>query len=398
MTELAAIAGDRSPASDLDFWSDEVLADPFPYYRGLRDQGPAVWLERFSCWAIVRHKEVREVLLDAETFTSSQGLAMNAAANANVDGAMITSSDPDHKRLRRVFQRPLLPGTVGKLKDRLAGLAQTRVDELIAKDTFDGVSELAHLLPLSVVTDLVGLTEEAKGNMLGWAAALFDSAGPDNARTQAGLQVAIEAVGYLMELERSELDPEGWAANLFRAADAGEISPTEARNLLMDYTGPALDTTINGLSGALFLFAKNPDQWTRLRAEPELLNKAIEEALRLESPLRAFGRVATRDTRIGDAEIRAGDRVLVVYASANRDERRYDQPEKFDIARDARDHVAFGYGTHLCAGMHLAKLEIRTVLEALLPRVKQFHLISEERSLHNTLRGLATLILRIEPV
>jgi len=388
----------RTPVSDLDFWSDQVIAEPYPYYKALREIGPVVWLDRYGCWAAVQHKEVRTVLFDTDTFTSAQGLAMNAAANRNVEGTMILSDDPDHKRLRRVFQRPLLPGTIGKFSDRLRALAETRVDELVAKQKFDGVTQLAHFLPLTVVTDLLGLTEEGKSKMLDWAAALFNTAGPEgNPRTTESFDLAVEAVTYLTGLDRADLDPEGWGADLFRAADRGEISVTEARNMLIDYTGPALDTTINGLSGALMLFAKNPEQWDRLRADPKLVNKAIDEALRLESPIRAFSRVATRDIELGGAAVREGDRILVVYASANRDERRYSDPEQFDITRDARDHVAFGYGMHLCAGMHLAKLEIRTVLEVLIERVARFHLLSEERDLHNTLRGLSRLMLRVDP-
>lgn len=398
MTDATTIAAGRMPASAMDFWSDAVIADPYPHYRQLRELGPVVWLERYDCWAAVQHKEARAVLLDSDIFTSKQGVGMSPTATANAEGAMLFSDDPDHKRLRRVFQRPLLPGAIAKIRERLAELAEARVEALVEKREFDGVSELAHLLPLSVVTDLLGLTEQGKTNMLRWAAALFNVAGPeDNPRTIASFDMAVEAITYLMELDREELDPEGWAAALFRAADAGELSQDEARKMLMDYTGPALDTTINGLSSALWLFAKNPDQWDRLRAEPDLINKAIDETLRLESPIRAFSRVATRDVAIGGVTVREDDRVLVVYASANRDAERYADPERFDIGRDARDHIAFGYGMHLCAGMHLAKLEIRTVLEILVRKVARFHLIAEERNLHNTLRGLAKLTLRVDP-
>ncbi|MCP3731379.1 cytochrome P450 [Sphingomonas sp. MG17] len=389
----------KVPASDLDFWSDEVIADPYPHYRTLRDIGPVVWLSRYDSWAIVHHKPARDALLNAEVFTSTAGIAMNAEANRNSEGVMIFSDDPDHQRLRRVFNRPLLPGALARLKDRLSALAEARVGELIEQGEFDAVTQLAHYLPLTVVTELLGLTEQGKRNMLGWAAGLFDALGPaGNARTDSGIAIAVEAFTYLHGLKREELDPDGWAAGLFRAADAGEISQDEARTMLMDYTGPALDTTINGLSSALWLFANHPDQWDLLREKPELANRAIDEALRIESPIRAFARLLTRDHEMGGVTLRKGDRALIVYASANRDERRYPEPDRFDITRDARDHVAFGYGMHLCAGMHLAKLEIATVLNILVRRVARFHLVEARRELHNTLRGLSKLVLKVDVV
>ena len=397
MGSAHAIEG-RTPASDIDFWSDEVVSNPYPYYKQLRDLGPAVWLTRYDCWAVVRHKELRDALLNSQVFTSTAGIGMNAEANRNSEGVMIFSDDPDHARLRRVFNRPLLPGALNAMKERLARLAEQRVEELIARGAFDAIPDLAQYLPLTVVTDLVGLTEEGKRNMLHWAGGLFDALGPEgHPRTLSGIEIAVEAFTYLHGLPREALDPEGWAAGLFRAADAGDLSHEEARKMMMDYTGPALDTTINGLGNALSLFARHPEQWDLLRAEPELTNRAIEEALRLESPVRSFGRKLTRDHDMGGVAMSGGDWALMVYASGNRDERRYADPETFDIRRDARDHLAFGYGMHLCAGMHLAKLEIRTMLDVLIRRVKRFHLVEEDMVMHNLIRGRDRLVLRVDP-
>lgn len=394
----ATAVDSRTPASDIDFWSDEVIADPFPYYKQLRDLGPAVWLSRYDCWAVVRHRELRDALLNSEAFTSTAGIGMNAEANKNSEGVMIFSDDPDHARLRKVFNKPLLPGALSKLKEKLTDMAERRVEELVQKGEFEAISALAQYLPLAVVTELVGLTDEGKQNMLYWAGGLFDALGPEgHPRTVSGIEIAVEAFTYLHNLGRDELEPEGWAAGLFRAADAGELSHDEARKMMMDYTGPALDTTINGLGNALSLFAKYPEQWHRLRDDPALVNRAIEEALRVESPVRTFGRKLTRDYDMDGVRLREGDWALMVYASGNHDERRYENPEEFDIARDARDHLAFGYGMHLCAGMHLAKLEIRTMLEALIRRVRRFHLIEDDVVMHNLIRGRSKLILRVDP-
>jgi cytochrome P450 len=265
------------------------------------------------------------------------------------------------------------------------------------KDEFDGISELAHLLPLTVVTERVGFSEHGKKNMLRWAAAIFNSMGPDDSPlTAAGFEGAADAIAYLNNLDRNDLDPDGWAAALFRAADNGDLSPEKARLMLMDYLGPALDTTINGLGNALWLFARNPEQWDTLTQNPELVKRAIDEALRMESPVRGFTRVLTRDYDMDGIMLKQGERALLHYASANRDERRYEDPDRFDITRDARDHVAFGYGTHMCAGRNLGLLEISTVLKILVQRVKRIHLIRAERAQNTTLRGFSKLTLRLE--
>ena len=385
------------PVYNGDFWSDATLLDPYPVYRELRAAGPAVWLEQHGAWALTRHKVVRAALRDGELFSSAQCVALNDPSNAGAAGTMLCSDDPLHRKLRIVFTRPLMPAALKRLQERLTALVEKRVEELVRRKRFDAVSDLAHFLPLTVVTELVGLSEEGKSQMLRWAAGMFDSMGPiTHERTVRGLEITMEAIGYIMNLSREELDPDGWGAALFAAADDGKITPVQAQTMLLDYLAPALDTTINASSSAIWLFAQHPDQWSKLRHNPALVSAAIDEVLRLESPIRAFSRYVTRDHIIGEAHLRAGDRAMMFYACANRDERRYPDPDLFDIGRDARDHLGFGHGTHICAGMHLARMEVTLLLEALMKQVEGFTLLEAERNPHNTLRGLARLIVEIE--
>ena len=387
-----------APTSDIDLWSTEQLDNPYASYKALRDAGPAVWLNLHHVWALTRFSSVREALLKADAFTSTEGVTMNSEINRASKGLMLTSDDPEHRRLRRVFIRPLTPAAVGTLRDRLTALAEERIDELIELGEFDAVTQLAHYLPLTVVTELVGLGPEGRQSMLKWAAGLFDAQGPESyPLTISGTKVGMEAFGYLGNLKREELLPDGWAAALFRAADEGELSHAEARSMLLDYTAPALDTTINGLSSALWLLGHHPAQWDLLRDSPALVDSAIAESLRMETPISNFTRVLTREYSFDDTTLPQGSRALMLYACANRDERRYANPDTFDITRDARDHIAFGYGSHSCAGMHLAKLEIRTVLNALVRKVARFHIVEEQRVVSNSLRGLSKLVIRVEP-
>ena len=385
----------RMPASDIDLWADDVLADPYPAYEELRQLGPAVWLSKHDIWVVPRYSSIREALLNAAVFTSKQGIAVNPAMNQASDGIMLLEDDPEHLRLRRTFIKPLQPKALADLKGRLVDLAEARVEDLAEEGDFDAVKELAHLLPLTVVTDLLGLSPKGKQNMLMWAAALFDAMGPgDLERTTKGLEIGGQAFGYLASLSRDELDPDGWGAALFKAADAGHLSHQEAQNMLMDYMGPSLDTTINGLSSLLYLLGKNPDQWELLLQNPERLPYAIDEALRVESPIRGFTRVLKEDYDLEGVTMKKGDRALMLYCAANRDEAQYKDAHNFDVMRDARDHVAFGYGTHLCAGRNLAKLEIETVMRAFLDRVASFEIVEIKREIHNTLRGVEKLVIR----
>lgn len=388
----------KAPVYEGDFWSDEVILNPYPAYRELRALGPVIWMERHNTFALTHHASVKNGLLNAALYSSAHGTTMNEPTNAAAKGTMLNSDDPEHLARRRLFQKPLMPKALVELKDRLAQLANTRVEELVAKGSFDAVKDLAHFLPLSIVVELVGLDAEGREHMLDWAAAIFNAFGPiDKPRTREGMQVTQYVVDYVMNrLERRNLVPTGWGEALFAAHDRGEISELTARMMLIDYLSPALDTTINATSAAIELFAKNPEQWDILRADPLLIPHAIDEVIRLESPIRAFSRLTLTDHEECGVAIPANSRVLMLYACANRDEARFEDAERFDITRKPGDHLGFGMGTHLCAGKHLAKLEISLILEALLKHVAKFEVIEAERRPHNTLRGLHRLDVRIE--
>lgn len=381
------------PCFAKDFWSDEVILDPYPHYEEMRAAGPVVWLEQNDAWALTQYDAVRQALLNPTVFSSTAGCMMNEPMNTATQGIMLCSDGPDHLAMRRLFAKPLQSNAIRELRPRLVELIDAKLDDLIARDSFDAVTDLAHFLPLAVVTELVGLDAEGREKMLEWAAGIFDAFGPiDNPRTLGGLEIAQQVIGYVLErVDRANMIAGGWGEALFLAADAGRITEHMARMMLVDYLTPSLDTTINATSAAIELFAANPDQWEQLRADPALIPHAINEVLRIESPIRAFARSVTRDHQIGDVTLRAGSRALMLYGCANRDSLKYPDPERFDITRAPSDQLGFGWGTHACPGMHLAKLEITVVLQALLTRVARIVATNPQRRPHNTLRGLASL-------
>src|SRR5690606_33387515 len=182
------------------------------------------------------------------------------------------------------------------------------------------------------------------------------------------------------------------------AAEAGEIEPDRCPMMIIDYLAPSLDTTISAIGNAIWLLATHPDQWQLLRNEPQRVKNALNEALRLESPISSFTRVAARDATVGDVAIPAGSRLLVSFASANRDERRWSDPERFDITRENAGHVAFGHGEHACIGMGLARLEVTALLNALIERVTAIELAGPpRRKLNNLIRSFASLPVAVTP-
>lgn len=383
------------PESDADLFCDATLLDPYPLYRQLRDQAAAVWMRQQQMYAVSRFDDVRESLRNWQVFSSASGVAMNEPINQAIAGNTLGSDPPLHDRFRRILVKPLLPAAMPAVTAMLDVEAERIVERLCSRGRFDAAAELAPHLPLAVVSHLVGLPEEGRERMREWAAAAFDSLGPDNARGLAAREVGIGLVHYAFQLEPAAVKPGSWAALAFDAAQRGEISLQQARGLILDYTAPSLDTTIFAIANAIWLFARHPQSWQMLRDNPALMPSAINEVLRLESPLQAFSRLVTTDTSIGDVTVPAGSRVIVLYGSANRDERKWDQPEYFDIQRKAAEQLAFGHGEHLCVGLPLARLEIKAVLSALITRVARFELLDMERAMNNTLRGIAHLDVRV---
>ncbi len=227
--------------------------------------------------------------------------------------------------------------------------------------------------------------------MLDWAAASFNALGPMNERGQAAMPDLIEGIQYIIGLDRTQLHPEGWAAGLYQAVDDGLLELDQARILVFDYVAPSLDTTILGTGHLLHQLGRNPEQFDKVKNDRSLVPAAVHEALRIGTPVRAFTRLADTDYEAGDVSVPAGDRVVILYAAANHDERHYPNPAAFDIERNARDHVAFGHGVHRCAGAHLAELEMQCLLDAMARKVTTIDVTDPTPFPSNMLSGFSSL-------
>lgn len=388
-----------TPTYDADLFTDEALTDPYDHYRTLRDLGPVVWLSAHDVYAVTRYADVRAVLENPELFCSGQGVGFNDFINDAGRGTILMSDGEQHERLREVLGRPLTPRALADLRPDAQALADRLADELARRGSFDAVRDLAEVLPATWVPDLLGWPQEGREHLIDWGTANFDALGPPNARAEAAGAGVLEMAAYAQHLTQSRLPKGSMAAGILDAAARGDIAPEQCPLAIIGYLAPSLDTTISALGNAIWLFATHPDQWQLLRREPARIKQAFNEVLRIETPISAFTRVSTRDTAIDGVELPAGSRVMVSYASANRDERRWDDPDTFDITRNNAAHLAFGYGDHDCAGMGLARLEGAAVLTALVERIDSFELSGPPvRKLNNLIRAFASLPVTAYPV
>ncbi len=380
---------------DIDLYAPEVLKDSRAVFAEIRDAGPVVLLPRHRMWAMGRFDDVRAALRDDTTFTSGEGVAANALTNWAARNTTISSDGDVHRRRRKVLMQSVGAKALGPIEGQIDVEAQRLVERHLGGEPFEAVADFAAGLPIRVVADLVGVRVDAD-QMLTWAASTFDVLGPTNRRALATMRHGIGLLAYTHRLSRDRVVPGSWASSVFDAADRGDISQAEARAMVIDFVAPSLDTTILATASMLWLLANNPEAWQQIRADEQLIGPAVVEAVRLASPIRAFTRTVSSDTEVGGVTLRAGDRVALLFGAANLDERQFPDPEAFDIHRPAPAHLGWGNGPHTCVGIHLAKLEMRALLRAMVPRVEAIHAGEPERLLNNTLQGITKLPARFE--
>jgi cytochrome P450 len=385
MSSASAAASEASEPGGTDS-TDDLTAplldptfyagDPFPLYARLRAEAPVIRNPTLGFWVVSRHADVTSVSRDPETFCSSKGVMVFEIGNEYPTPPTIMHTDPpDHTRYRALVQPGFRPKFMRGLEDAIRARTKTLVDRLEPGVPVDVVSELAIPLPLQVISDLLGVPEDEWPRFFRWSESVIPGATdwPEEER-QA---LSAEMVQYLLAAAAdrraspgSDIISELAAAEI----DGDRLSDAELTMFLVQLLVAGNETTRNMVSGGLIAFAETPGEWAALQARvtdsvPRALPIATEEMLRWTTPVVSFMRTATRDTVLGDQEISTGDPVLMLYASANRDEAVFGSSgDRFDSARDPNPHLAFGFGAHFCIGAALARLEGRIVLEELLTR------------------------------
>lgn len=385
------------PGLDVDLFGDEVLFDPYPTYRMLRDTGSAVYLDRVDAWFVGRFSDVRASLSDWQSFSSDKGIGLNPVINEAWDEALICQDPPVHAERRKIMNEALGPRSIRAMEDTIRGRAADLVDRLLAKETFDGVTDFAHDLPINVVMDLIGWPEDVRPSLLEFADGSWNAAGPVGPRMEAGLHQLTRMMVLIAEIyDNNRVTPGGFAAQLINASHAGIITRDTAIGMLAGYVVAAFETTISAMASGLWLFAENPDEWRKLRESPGLATHAGNEIVRMEAPIQNFSRFVTQAVTLSDGTVVPADsRAIVSYASANRDERHFSNADSFRIDRSERQNMGFGFGPHGCAGQGLARMELTAVFTALAKRIERLELTGQpSRSLNNVTRAFSRLPMR----
>jgi cytochrome P450 len=386
------------PSDPVNLYDDAVIRDPWPHYARLRDLGPVVWMETLGNYAFTQYDTVRNGLRDHETYISSLGAAADDFGCTHQRGNTVASDAPRHTTLRDTISPPLLRDSVETLRPQIQNIADDIVANCMQKGSFEAITDLARPLPLMLVRDLVGLPDFGRENMLKWASAGFDMQGIQNARGQAARPVIAEMKEFITrDVTPDTLKPGSWSHRVTELAACGEIDPEIVPFAIRDYINPSLDTTISAIGHFIFHAGSNPDTWQKLKDDPSLALNAAHEAIRIGTPIRSFSRHTSKPVEIAGHQLPKRARVMMLYSSANRDETIFPQADKFDIERrNARRHLAFGAGVHMCAGMHLALLEIECLILAMTQQMPAVTVGTPTIAMNNSICAFAELPVHIQ--
>ncbi|HTT87837.1 MAG TPA: cytochrome P450 [Acidimicrobiales bacterium] len=345
--------------------------DPHPLFRRLRAEAPVAWNEELGFWALARHAEVSAVSSDHERFCSRRGILVEEiGVRYGSPPTMMHTDPPHHTRYRRLVQPGFRPSVVRALEEAVRDRTRALVEAIEDDAAVDVVGRLSVPLPLQVISEIMGLPVEDWARFYEWSEAVIPGATdwPEERRNQ----LLAEMITFLVELtkeRRTRPRPDVLTELATAGIDGDQLSDAELAMFLVQLLVAGNETTRNMISGGLVAFAEHEGQWPKLSADPSLVPSAVEEMLRFTTPVVSFMRTATRDTELSGVAIGEGEPVLMLYASANRDEEVFGTSSgSFEVTRSPNPHISFGFGNHFCLGAALARLEGRVVLEELLRR------------------------------
>jgi Cytochrome P450 len=387
--------GTRIELVDPDHYAAHGM--PHDQFTWLRANAPVYWHHGDEekgwpgFWAVTKHADVVHVSRHPELFSSHRRLALFPELPDEMIELqrmmMLNQDPPEHTRRRALVNRGFTPRAIGALEDHIREICEDLVDQALAKPELDFVRDFAAPLPLYVICELLGAPVEDRDQLFEWSNQMIGAEDPDYAPAGDGPPASAQVYAYANRLaeERRRNPRPDIVTKLLQPDENGDVlSEHEFDLFVLLLVVAGNETTRNAASGGMLAFFEHPEQWARLTADPSLAGRAAEEIVRWVSPVNLFRRTATRDTEIRGQRIREGDKVVVFYGSANRDEEVFTDPFTFDITRDPNPHVGFGGGgAHFCLGNHLAKLELRVLFETLARRLPTLHQAGEARRLRS---------------
>jgi cytochrome P450 len=394
--------------TDLDFF---VHGDIYEAFKVLREQSPVHWQQRApgrGFWSLTRYDDVIAAYRDAQNFSSVLGVTLYFGKpdyqRSGLGRMMIVSDPPRHAKIRQVVSGRFTPRAIAPFEDRIRQIASDIIDSIIERGECDFVVDVAARLPTAAICELMGIGREHWDLMFTIANQSVGRHDEEYAMGRSGRQTMLDAQDqagefFLKEAEKRRRNPtDDLISAIVHGSVAGEpMGPSEivANCWLLILGGQ--ETTRNAISGAMLALAQNPAERAKFASEPGA-PAAIEEFLRWTSPVTHIMRTAMTDVEIRGEKIRAGDRVVLWNASANRDAAQFEDPDRFDVMRDPNEHLAFGYGEHFCLGANLARLEMRVIFEELTQRIPDFEIAGPiERLRSNFVAGIKHMPVRFKP-
>lgn len=390
------------PTLDVDPFSLAGLDDPIGTDELIRETAELVWLPQHAVWFTGRYDIVERVFRDPETFESSAGTGLTntkRTENWRKPSVILENDPPGHARYRRVMTSVLSPRVVRRLTDEFQQRADELVDRVLAEGPeIDAASQLAVAYPLQVLPDALGIDPDGRQHLLPYSNLNFQAMGPRNELYHRAVDAAAEAATWVdWQMRREALRPGGLGHTIYGFADDGTIAHEDAAMLVRTFLSAGVDTTIFGIQLTLTALLDQPETWAALHADPSLARRAFEEGLRWSAPSPFIGRTTAKPTVLGGVELGEGEKVILDLAAANRDPRRWERPDEYDLARDSSGHLAFGTGIHGCVGQMMARMEATCLLSALARRVRTLTPAGEPvRFYNNWLRGYESLPVRAE--
>ncbi|MEY2454613.1 MAG: cholest-4-en-3-one 26-monooxygenase [Acidimicrobiaceae bacterium] len=382
--------------SDLDLLSADLYGDVARrVYASMRRAGPVHWDARNSLWGVATHDALMAAARDPATFSNAGG----SRPDTGPLPWMIDMDGDAHFKRRKLVSRGFTPARVRDSTAWLESICDDLIDRVCERGACDVVRDLAAPLPMIVIGDMLGVAPEDRSQLLRWSDDLLGSLGGSPERIEAAAAAFTEYDAYArrtIAARRAEPTDDLVSVLVHAEVDGDRLDDDEIvfESLLILVGGD--ETTRHVISGGLEQLLRNPGEHHRLDEDPGLLPSSVEEMLRWVSPIKNMARNLTADVEFAGTTLRAGDKVLLLYESANFDETHFAEPERFDVTRSPNDHVAFGFGPHFCLGASLARLEVLTMMQRLLARLPDLEL-SSDVELPRFLGALQTLPVRFAP-
>jgi linalool 8-monooxygenase len=390
---------------------------PYAEFARLRRDDPVAWnpeADGAGFWSVTRLEDILTVSKNPALFSSATAwgghrifneheVGVVGAGDSGIGTPFISRDPPTHTRYRKFVMPALAPGRLGDIEARIRSRVEALVAALPLGEAVDIVPLLSAPLPLLTLAELLGVSPDLWPKLYDWTNAFVGEDDPDFRQSPEAMQAVLgEFFAFTTELfEARRAQPTDDIASLLANATFDDDAPVPfadyVANLILVLVG-GNETTRNSLSHTLMRFAEQPGEWEKVRADPSILKNGVKEMVRHASPVLHMRRTATADTELAGTRIARGDKVVLWYASGDRDERAFDDPDRFDLSRGNVQHVGFGAGQHVCVGSRLAEMQLRVAFETLAPRVREMTVTAPpERLRSNFINGLKTLHVELTP-